>query len=37
VRISGFEDWLIGDDGLISASLGHFDAAEYQRQLQDGT
>lgn len=33
VRISGYEEWLFGDDGLISASLGHFDAAEYARQL----
>jgi uncharacterized protein (TIGR02246 family) len=33
VRISGYEEWRIGDDGLIAQSLGHFDAAEYQRQL----
>lgn len=33
VRISGYEEWLIGDDGLISASLGHFDAADYARQI----
>jgi SnoaL-like polyketide cyclase len=36
VRISGFEEWTIGDDGLIAASLGRFDAAEYQRQLEHG-
>lgn len=36
VRISGFEEWRIGADGLIAASLGHFDAAEYQRQLERG-
>jgi len=36
VRISGFEEWTIGDDGLIAASLGHFDEAEYQRQLELG-
>lgn len=36
VRISGHESWLIGDDGLIADSLGHFDAAEYERQLRDG-
>ena len=36
VRISGFEEWEIGADGLISRSLGHFDAAEYARQLQGG-
>lgn len=33
VRISGFEEWTIGDDGLIASSLGHFDQAEYDRQL----
>lgn len=33
VRISGYEEWTIGADGLIAASLGHFDAADYQRQL----
>lgn len=36
VRISGFEEWTIGDDGLITASLGHFDGAEYERQLEHG-
>jgi len=36
VRISGFEEWTIGDDGLIAASLGHFDQAEYDRQLEHG-
>jgi len=33
VRISGFEAWKFADDGLIAESLGHFDAADYQRQL----
>jgi ketosteroid isomerase-like protein len=33
VRISGYEEWTIGADGLIAASLGHFDAADYNRQL----
>lgn len=33
VRIGGYEEWTIGPDGLISASLGHFDAADYARQL----
>jgi hypothetical protein len=33
VRISGFEEWKIGADGLIVASLGTFDNADYQRQL----
>jgi hypothetical protein len=36
VRISGFEEWTIGADGLILKSLGHFDEAEYQRQLTAG-
>ena len=33
VRISGFEKWLIGADGLIARSRGHFDSEDYQRQL----
>jgi hypothetical protein len=36
VRISGYELWQIGDDGLITESKGHFDAAEYKRQLNIG-
>ena len=36
VRISGYEDWKIGTDGLIAESLGHFDADEYQRQIEFG-
>lgn len=36
VRISGFEDWRLGPDGLIAQSLGHFDAADYERQLKVG-
>jgi len=36
VRISGFEAWQMDDRGLIARSLGHFDAAEYQRQLEHG-
>ena len=36
VRISGHEEWIIGADGLIAESRGHFDEAEYQRQLQHG-
>ena len=36
VRISGFEEWEMGADVLIARSLGHFDAAEYQRQIQYG-
>lgn len=33
VRISGFEEWRFGADGLIEKSLGRFDAADYERQL----
>jgi predicted ester cyclase len=36
VRISGFEEWKIGDDGLIAESQGHFDDASYRRQLAHG-
>ncbi len=34
VRVSGFEVWKIGEDGLIAESQGHFDSAAYQRQLE---
>ena len=33
VRFSGREEWTFGADGLIEASRGHFDEADYQRQL----
>ena len=33
VRISGFEVWKIGADGLIANSRGKFDSADYNRQL----
>ena len=33
VRISGYELWKIDNDGLIAESKGHFDSAEYERQL----
>ena len=36
VRISGFEEWRIGDDGLVAESLGNYDATEYQRQVDHG-
>src|ERR1700747_1213 len=32
VRISGYELWKIDNDGLISESKGHFDAADYEQQ-----
>jgi predicted ester cyclase len=34
VRISGFEVWQIGKDGLIANSRGQFDRIEYRRQLE---
>ena len=36
VHFSGHEEWTLGADGLIVASLGHFDEAEYNRQLEVG-
>jgi hypothetical protein len=36
VRISGFEEWTIGQDGLIAKSLGNYDQAEYDRQIAGG-
>jgi hypothetical protein len=34
VRISGYELWQFDNDGLIRKSKGHFDSAEYERQLK---
>jgi uncharacterized protein (TIGR02246 family) len=36
VRIAGHEEWTFGDDGLVAASQGHYDAAEYDRQVAEG-
>lgn len=36
VRISGYEEWTLGTDGLILESQGHYDEAEYQRQVNPG-
>lgn len=36
VRIEGYEEWIIGADGLIATSNGRYDEAEYARQLQVG-
>ena len=36
VRISGYEEWKFGPDGLIVASKGHVDEAEYKRQIENG-
>jgi hypothetical protein len=37
VRISGYEQWTFAADGLIAASLGHFDEADFLRQLHTGS
>ena len=34
VRISGYELWRINNAGLIAESSGHFDDADYERQLK---
>ena len=36
VRFSGYEVWKFGEDGMIEESQGHFDAADYQRQVEGG-
>lgn len=36
VRINGYEEWKIDANGQIAESQGHFDAAEYQRQIETG-
>ena len=36
VRFSGYEEWTLGEDGLVARSLGHFDNDEYQHQLEHG-
>ena len=36
VQVDGFEAWAIGEDGLIAASIGSYDAEEYARQLAEG-
>ena len=36
VRFSGYEEWTLSEKGLIARSLGHFDAADYERQLAGG-
>lgn len=36
VRISGFEEWTMGEDGLVAESQGRYDQAEYDRQLGQG-
>ena len=36
VKVSGFEHWHIGKEGLIKESQGNFPAEEYNRQLESG-
>ncbi len=36
VRVSGYELWQFDNAGLIENSKGHFDSAEYERQLKHG-
>ena len=36
VRIRGYELWQIDNERLIAESKGHFDSAEYERQLKHG-
>jgi len=36
VHFSGYEEWTLAEDGHIADSDGHFDAEEYQRQLEHG-
>lgn len=33
VHISGYEEWIIGPNGLIAESKGHYDEADWDRQL----
>jgi hypothetical protein len=35
-EFGGYDDWTIGDDNLIAESKGHYDEAEYKRQLKVG-
>ena len=36
VRISGFEEWTIADDGRVVRSRGSYDQEEYDRQVEHG-
>lgn len=33
VHLTGFEEWTLSTDGLIVESKGHYDQAEYERQV----
>lgn len=34
VRISGSEDWLLNQEGLVQRSIGRFDAQDYDHQVR---
>lgn len=36
VRFSGYEEWMLTKAPLIIRSLGHYDQADFQRQMQNG-
>lgn len=36
VRMHGYEEWSFSVDGLLAKSLGHYDEAEYLRQVNGG-
>jgi hypothetical protein len=36
VRITGYEEWTLGAQGLIAESKGHYDEEEYKRQVNSG-
>lgn len=36
VKVSGWEEWTLSDDVLVSNSFGRFDAVEYDRQVAEG-
>ena len=36
VRISGWQNWVLSDDLLITEADGGYDAQEYDRQVRDG-
>ena len=35
VKVGGWEEWLLSEDLLVRASLGRYDAVEYERQVAD--
>jgi hypothetical protein len=36
LRITGLEQWIFGDDGLVVESRGNYDQDEYDRQVEHG-